>query len=234
MPEKFLIPSVDMRLGSLLEYQRRRDREANSRRSKQRSRPTITVSREFGCEAFPVAEHLRELMEKKSGEKWVVMEKELLEKVARDHDLSEQVLRELGEKSRLLDEILATFSPRWKSEKDHFRLLCRQILALAEQGNVIFVGRGSAIVTQPLKNCVHFRLYASLGFKVRSISRRLGIPAEEAEKIVETKQRQRDKFIRDFLDRDAHDLSVYHLVFNNDKNPCETIATTMAQYLLPP
>lgn len=230
MPEKLLIPSVEMRLGSLLEFSRRREREASSPH-KHKARQTITISREFGCEAYPVAECLRELMEKKQGEPWVLMDKGLLEEVARNNDLSANIMNSLGEKSRFLDEMLATFSSRWKSEKDYFRVLCRQVLALAEQGNVIIVGRGSSIVTQPLKNCFHFRMYASPGFKVRSIARRLGVEAAEAEKIIAQRQKQRDNFIRDFLDRDAHDLSFYHLAFNNDKNSAEIVARTIADYV---
>ncbi|KAA0891346.1 AAA family ATPase [Oryzomonas rubra] len=230
MPEKLLIPSVEMRLGSLLEFNRKRDMEASSP-ARHKVRQTITISREFGCEAYPMAERLREIMEKKQGEPWVLLDKGLLDEVARDHNLSASVLGSLGEKSRFLDEILATFSSRWKSEKDHFRVLCRHVLSLAEQGNMIIVGRGSSIVTQPLKNCFHFRLFASPGFKVRSITRRMGVEAEEAEKIIAKQQRQRDNFIRDFLDRDAHDLGFYHLVFNNDKNNVETMARTIAEYL---
>jgi len=141
------------------------------------------------------------------------------------------VMNNLGEKSRFLDEILATFSSRWKSEKDYFRVLCRHVISLAEQGNMIIVGRGSAIITQPLKNCFHFRIFASPGFKVRSIAHRLSIEAEEAERIIVQRQKQRDSFIRDFLDRDAHDLSFYHLVFNNDKNDVATIAHTIEGYV---
>ena len=233
MPEKLLIPSVEMRLGSLLEFSRRRGMEASSHH-KRKARRTITISREFGCEAYPVAERLRETMEKKSGEPWVLLDKSLLEEVARDNDLSANVMNSLGERSRFLDEILATFSSRWKSEKDYYRVLCRHLISLAEQGNVIIVGRGSSIVTQSLKNCFHFRMFASHGFKVRSIARRLGIEVEEAGKIIAQRQKQRDNFIRDFLDRDAHDLSFYHLVFNNDKNDVEAIARTIAEYVKAP
>jgi len=142
------------------------------------------------------------------------------------------LLKNLGEKNQILNEILATFSPRWKSEKDHYRLLCRHIVSLAEQGNVIIVGRGSAIVTGHLENCHHFRLYASLAFKAASIARRLGIPLEEAETLVEKKQKQRDRFTVDFLDQDAHDVKFYDLMFNNDRNSAEKIAGTIAEYVL--
>ena len=232
MTEKLLIPSIDMRLSSLLEVNRRREMDLEARSQAKKSRSTITLSREFGCEAYPVAERLRELLEKKSGETWVVMDKSLLEQVAKNHNLSEDILQKLGEKNLFLDEMLATFSPRWKSDKDHFRLLCRHIVSLASAGNVIIVGRGSAFITQSLKNCHHFRMFASLKYKICSISSRLNITSEEAEKMIAKKQRQRDTFIRDFLDRDAHDLSVYNLVFNNDKNSPEKIARTILEYVL--
>jgi hypothetical protein len=82
-----------MRLSSLLEVTRRRELESEARGKV--IKPTITISREFGCEAYPMAERLQELLEKKSGEKWVVMDKNLLEEVARDHNLSEELLKGL-------------------------------------------------------------------------------------------------------------------------------------------
>ena len=226
-----LIPAVDVRLGSLLEFTRRNEIEKNRRGVADKIRPTITLSREFGCEAYPVSECLKGVLEKKSGESWVVMDKALLEEVAKNHNLSEDMLKGLGEKPRFLDEILATFSPSWKSEKDHFRLICRQMLSLAEKGNVILVGRGGAIITQALKNCSHFRMFASAQFKIRSISKRLDISREEAEVMIQKKQKQRDDFMRDFMDRDSRDLSCYNLVFNNDHNSAEKIAATITEYV---
>jgi cytidylate kinase len=232
MSENLLVPSIEMRLGSLLEINRRKDESEASRIRAGKSKPTITISREFGCEAFPVAERLKGIMEQKTGQPWTLMDKSLLEEVAKHHKLSEDILRGLGEKSHFLDEMLATFTPRWKSDKDYFRLLCKHVYSLAEKGNVIIVGRGSAIVTQPLKNCYHFRMYASQGYKVASIARRLKLSPAEAEVLVEKKQKQRDTFIRDFLDRDASDMRFYHLVFNNDKTPAERIAHMIAEYVL--
>ncbi|MEI6209249.1 MAG: cytidylate kinase-like family protein [Desulfuromonadales bacterium] len=232
MSGKQLIPSVDVRLGSLLEFTRRNEIEKSKRGIATQVRPTITLSREFGCEAYPVAEQLKKILDCKSGESWVIMDKALLEEVAKNHNLSEDMLKGLGEKARFLDEVLSTFSPHWKTEKDHFRLICRHMLSLAEKGNVILVGRGGAIITQSLKNCSHFRMYASQQFKIHSISKRLDISEEEAEVTIQKKQKQRDAFMRDFLDRDSRDLSHYNLVFNNDRNSAEKIAATIAEYVM--
>lgn len=229
MSERLLVPSIEMRLGSLLEFNRRKD---ESDASRVKIRTAITISREFGCEAYPMTECLKEIMEKKTGQPWAIMDKALLEEVANHHNISEEIVRNLGEKkSRLLDEVLATFSSHWKSEKDYFRLLCKHVFSLAEQGNSIIVGRGSGIVTQQLKNCYHFRIYASHQFKVASIARRFSISRDEAEGVVEKNQKQRDAFIHDYFNLDPRDLRFYHLVFNNDKNSPERIAQMIAEYV---
>ena len=230
MPEKMLIPSIEMRLGALLESSRRKEAEALKKETS-KGKPTITLSREFGCEAFPVAERLHALLEKKTGETWHVMDKALLEEVARNHNLSEEMLEGLGEKSGFLDQIFSTFSPGWKTDKDHFTLLARQIISLADKGNVIIVGRGSSILTQSMKDCFHFRLFGSAEFKAGSIARRMKIGADEAMKVVAKKQDVRDRFIRDFLNKDARNPLYYHLLFNNDKNSPERRAHTIMEFV---
>lgn len=231
MSEFKLIPSIDNRLGALLEVSRRQNA---LRPEGNQPKPTITISREFGCEAYPMAELLRQQLEKQTQEAWSLMDKALLDEVAKNHSLSDQVLHNLGDKNRFLDDFLSTFSNRWKSDKDYYRLLSRQIIALAEQGNVILVGRGAPIVTRKMKNCFHFRIYASEKFKAASIAKRLGLDEGEARTLVERRQKERDRFIRDFLDRDPYDLSVYHLAFNNDRNSAAKIAQTILDYLLHP
>ncbi|MGB4599775.1 MAG: cytidylate kinase-like family protein [Trichlorobacter sp.] len=228
MPESKLIPSIDKRLGAFLEVSRRQENLPGEPPRK----PAITISREFGCEAYPMAELLRQQLETRTKQPWMLMDKALLDEVAKNHNLAEQVLHTLGEKNRFLDEFLSTFSSRWKSDKDYYRLLCKQIIALAEEGNVIIVGRGGAQVTQRMKNCYHFRMFASQAFKVASIAKRLSIDKGEAEPLVEKRQKERDRFIRDFLDRDPYDLNVYHLIFNNDRSSASKIADTIADYLL--
>lgn len=228
MPERKLIPSVEKRLEHFIELTHKAEKEV---KEKERKKPAITISREFGCEGYPVAEKLKDLLEEKTHEKWAVMDKALLDEVAKNHHLLESVLSKLGEKSRVLEEAICLLSPNWRTEHDYYHLLCREIFALGVGGNVIIVGRGSAIVTQPLENCFHFRLYASKVFKIDYISRKTGLPAAETEALIEKKQKQREAFVLDFLNRDAKDLQYYNLVFNNDKNPSGRIAQIIADYV---
>jgi len=233
MARSLLIPSIEQRLRGLMEVSRR-NLYQHGFSDVERANPTVTLTREFGCEGYPVAERLQGLLEQRSGKPWVVMDRALLDAVARDHNLSEEILRNLGVKNRFLDDMLSTFSPRWKSDKDYYRLLCRQIVALAVEGNVILIGRGASILTQDTGNCYHFRIIAPMSFKVKSVAARCGLSADQAQDMVREKQRQRDAFLKDFLGRDIADPTLYHLILNNARFSAGEIAALMADVVMPP
>jgi len=231
MPENLLMPSVDLRIGSLEEYNRRQKEKAALQHHRPKPRPCLTISREFGCEGYPVAELLRELMMQRTGDEWVLIDKAILEAVAQRHNISEDILRHLGEKNHTLDEVLATFSPRWKSDQEYFRLLCRHVISLAEQGNVIIIELGGGIIARHIEDSYHFRLYGSMGFKIHTIMRRLNIESEAAEKLIIKQQKLRDHFHRDFLNQDAHDPALYDMLFNNERIQPAQIARTIADFV---
>ena len=176
MPETVLTPSVEQRLRAYHELSGR----AKTFAAGVPRKPTITISREFGCEAFPVAEELVKLAEKTTSEQWLLVDISLLNAVAKEHHISEQVMLSLGQRPRWLDDMFATLSPHWKTDADYYRLLCEQVVMLATAGNAVFVGLGAAIITQSMKNCFHFRLIAEQEFKVRSIARRMEVSRQEA------------------------------------------------------
>ncbi len=232
MPESLLIPSVDTRIGALEEYNRRQLSRVEMKEKGLKPQPAITISREFGCEAYPVAEKVCEVMKQQTGNEWLLMDNALIEAVCTQHNLSKEMLKNLGEKNRYLNEFLAAFSSNWGSQEDHFRLLSKFIISIATEGNVVIVGRGSAVVTQHLKNCYHFKLFAPMCFKTLSISRRLDLSSADAEKMIIRKQQLRDRFNKEFLNLDKHDLSYYDMLFNNSRVPTESIAETISEYVM--
>jgi cytidylate kinase len=233
MPENLLIPSVDLRIGGLEEYNRRQHLQGTLKAQKKKPRPVITLSREFGCEGYAVAEKLTELLSQKTGEKWILIDNAILEEVARNHNISEDILHHLGENNRILDEVMATFSPQWKTDRDHFQLLCSYIISLAEQGNVIIIELGGAVITRHIEHSCHFRLFAPDTFKIATLARRLDLPAEEAEKLMHRQQKKRDRFTHDFLGQNGHDPGLYDLLFNNERSDSEKIALTIAGFVVP-
>ncbi|BCS52896.1 AAA family ATPase [Geobacter sp. SVR] len=224
MPATVLTPSVEQRLRAYHELSGR----ARTYPAGAPTKPTVTLSREFGCEAFPVAEELVKLAEKTTGEQWLLADISLLDAVAKEHHISSDVMLSLGHKPRWLDDMFATLSPHWKTDSDYYRLLCEQVVMIATAGNAIFVGLGAAIITQSMRNCYHFRLIAEQEFRVRSIARRMQISKQEAEIVVVDKQKEREKVIRKLLDADEQDPLYYHAIFNNGKIRNRQIAATIA------
>jgi len=231
MPENLIIPSVDLRIGALEEYNRRQKDKAHQRQKGPKPRPCITLSREFGCEGYPVAERLLKLMPEQTGDQWVLVDKDVLDEVARRHHVSREILEALGTKNRILSQVLATFSERWKTDLEYFELLCSHIVSLAEQGNVIIVGLGGAIVTRHLEHSYDFRIFGSREFKINSICQRMNLPPDKAADLIEKQQSQIDRFTREFLFEDEANPALYDLLFNNDRMGAETIARTIADYV---
>jgi len=231
MTEKLLVPSIEQRLTGLIEVSRRARLESDMAERKI-FKPTVTISREFGCEAYPTAEKLKAILEEQSGEPWALVDRTLIDEVAKRHDLAADILHNLGKRPRWLDDMLSTLSPRWHNEREHFQLLAQQIVAIASGGNAIIVGLGAAIVTQSMKNCIHFRIFASEEFKIGSVSARAGVSRAEAIEMIEKRQKSREKFVRDFLNRDINNIHYFNLLFNNDRNSSTDMAETMAGYLL--
>lgn len=66
--ENLIIPSVGLRIGALEEYNRRQKGKALQQQKGPRPRPCFTLSREFGCEGYPVAVRLLKLMAELTGD----------------------------------------------------------------------------------------------------------------------------------------------------------------------
>jgi cytidylate kinase len=223
-----LAPSVEQRLRAYHELSDR-VKELVKRPT---VKPTITLTREFGCEAFPIAEELIRQAEKKTGEPWLLVDKSLLDAVAREHHVPEEIMRSLGSKPRWFDDMVATFSTNWKSDTDYYRLLCEQVVMIASAGNAVIVGLGAPIITKSMKNCCHYRLIAEHDFKVRSIAKRMKISKQEAELVVLERQKERDRIIRKLLNADEHQPLLYHAIFNNGRTKNQQIARVILEHAL--
>ena len=221
MPTGDLFPSVEQRLKA---YHGLSARAKELVKKPAPPKPTISITREFGCEAFPVAEELVRMAAKHTGESWVLVDRSLLNAIATEHNIPDSIIAALGKKARWVEDMFTTFSRNWKGDADYYRLLCEQVVMAATAGNAVIVGLGAPIITRSMKNCFHVRLIADHEFKVNSISRRLKTSRQDAEIMVLDRQKERDKIIKKLLDADEHDPLLYHAIFNNGKLKSRQIA----------
>jgi cytidylate kinase len=220
---KVLIPDVNKRIDAWVRIMERKKQE--EARLEETSSITITLSREYGCEAYPLAKELQDYLEKKTQKKWLVLDKSLLDHVAKDTHLSKSLIKDMGLSSTFFRDIFSSFKRGAISKHQVFTQITEIIYRVAEAGNAIIIGRGGAIITQDLDNCYHFRLEAPLGYRIDSIVDRANISRDEAERVVQENQQKREKFLEDFLHSDVSNPKNYDAVFNNSRVSLEDIKT---------
>lgn len=224
-PYSQLIPSIERRVSAWVSIAERRPAPAPPGK-----RPTITVSRQFGCEGFPLAERLKELMESRTGEHWAIYDKALLELVSEQDHLQPDLLEGLSDPVRKV-ETFGFLVPGYVAQSRVFDHLLTHITSLAQAGNAIIVGRGGAIITQKLPNCYHFRLVAPFEYRAASMARRMDLSDGEARRLVRENEVARERFIEKCLGVSTADPAHYDAVFNNARQGIPEIARAIVAYV---
>ena len=194
------------------------------------ARPTLTLSRQFGCEGFPLAERIQELLEGSSRETWTIFDRALIDRVTEDEGICRQVLEDVDEKAQSLEAF--GFHPSGQVASDlPFARVAQLITQVARRGNAIVVGRGGAILCRGFDNAFHFRLEASFDWRVASLAQRLGISQAQAVALVESQSRLRDEFIFNTLGRDLADPLTFDAIFNNERHSVDVIAKAIVAFV---
>ncbi len=219
-----LIPPIEKRISAWLDIQQKK------RVDEAKTPPTITISREFGCEGYPLAESLKRLLDEKTQRNWTIFDDDLIQMIQKDQEFSRHLLKTFGERTKFMDDLVDMISPSWKSEEDAFRSIVESVFSIAQEGHAIIVGRGAFAITQELSNCYHIRLKAPLAFKARSIARRLSISEEEALVVVQKKEEERTSFLKRFLNCEFS-MDHFHVIFDNSKASVDHIADTFVKFI---
>jgi cytidylate kinase len=215
-----LVPSIDERISDWIESKRRDQIEHRKRQNCF----TITLSREFGCEAYPLAFKLKELLEKSTEEDWNIFDRAFIEKLQMKNGLNEEILSFLDNRSEFIENLIAKRQPSWKNKSEAYKFLAKAVYSITCEGRAIIIGCGAAMITQDIHRAYHFRLIASENFKIESIVRRNVVHYNEAKKVLSAKHKERKRFFMDFLQSEVVDLNDFHAVYNNDRLSVEKIA----------
>ena len=180
--------------------------------------PFVSISREFGCEALPLAQRLTEILNERCRPSipWVAYDRELLENVP--EELRRDILDSLDTRQR--DGMTELFDNVINSKVEHalvVRKLAEVIRTLALHGHAILVGRGSSLATQDLKNGLHVRLVAPRAWRVAKIAADRDIPYREAEKIVDDGEKQRNTYIETYFVLDPQNPFHHDLLIDNSR-----------------
>ncbi len=182
--------------------------------------PFVTISRQAGAGGITVGRMLEAYLkehDKKADYPWALFDKDLVKKVAEEHNLPKRFAEymkedKVSEIQEILDEIFQLHPPDWVLA----RKTSETILHLAEMGHVILVGRGSNIVTQKLPGGFHVRLVGSYEKRLFHIQSYYGFSLKTSKEFIKKEDEGRKKYLRTYFGQNIDDPLLYNLVINTD------------------
>ena len=110
------------------------------------------------------------------------------------------------------------------------------IRGLAQEGNVLIMGRGGQVVLRKHPSALHVQIVAPLAHRVQVVMASQGLSKREAQSRVRASDRARSDYLRRYYDVDWLDPTLYHLIINTGRIPISTAVELIiaAQQALPP
>jgi CMP/dCMP kinase len=173
--------------------------------------PVITISRQYGAGGHTVAEGLaREL-----GERWQLWDREILDAIAQNAHVRREMFEALDERAQSwIDQVVRNLTNQPVIDPTAYRRQIAEVmLALAQQGRKIIVGRGGNLI---LPDALNVRLCASLDFRVDATMHREGLAREGALRKLQRADRDRAEFMVTVFGRGVDDPRAYDMIVQTD------------------
>jgi len=199
----------------------------------------ITVEREYGSGAAAIAKKLARWLG------WELWDEKLTEEIARRLDCDKRAVEEHAERKdpmyyRLFKAFLrGSFEgtlnvPRLGMvDADCIRQVADQVVTMAAKtGNAVIVGRGSAYFLRERADAFHVFIYAPFEAKVRRL-RAEGWTEKEAIELVETVDRDRAAYIKQYFDIEWPARHFFQLMINSaigEEVVVQTILDSIARF----
>jgi len=196
----------------------------------------ITIEREYGCGAPQIAEKLATKLN------WKLWDQGLTQEIARLANCKLSAVEQQEERrDPLYRRLLKSFAlgsyegnmgvyPVEALDADSIhRFSERVVRQAAEAGNCVIVGRGAQHFLQGRSDTLRFFLYAPREAKVRRLAAE-GHKQAEAEALVDTVDRERAAFIKNYFHAEWPNREVYHAMINTSAGE-ETVVEVILSFL---
>ena len=177
----------------------------------------INIGRQFGGGGLGVASELGRKLE------IPVYDRELIAKAAQDSGFSATLFEQSDEKRRIFSlsaiftSIYSSPTENYMSDKGLFEIQCGTIRRIAEQGSAIIVGRCSDYILRDMECSFNVFLTSPLEVRAERISERCGISKEEAESVIEDKEKARSGYYNYYTFGNWGVASTYDLCLDSSK-----------------
>lgn len=180
-----------------------------SRSSQPTGHFTIAVSRQTGTYGAAIAREVGDRLG------WPVYDRELLLRIADDMGVHRSLLESVDERREgwLSEAFTRLFSGSAVNEAAYFRRLIETLVSLGSHGDCVIVGRGAPHVL-PEETTLRVRIVAPLEHRIEAVQKKDRVSREVAAQTIETKDRERNRFLATHFRIDPTDPAQYDLVLN--------------------
>jgi len=184
----------------------------------------VTISRQYAAGGSEVARAVAESLD------WTVVDNAFIDQIAERSGYAPDYVESLEERMPTFMERFAQSSalsfpeylistPNMIDEPDAIRLarITRDLVAeLGRQDRIVLVGRAAAAVLASERDAVHVKLVAPVAYRVRQAVDRLGLSEDEAPRVLEDTDLNRERYHQELYGRDWNDAVNYHIVLNTE------------------
>jgi cytidylate kinase len=170
----------------------------------------ITISRQLGS----LGRNLGSQLASRLGYRLVY--RELINQAALNAGVPDMALATIDEFG------LLGIEPDEKNQRSYLQAVQDIIGKLAEEGNVIIVGRAGQVILRSHPSAFHLRVIAPLETRIQRIVAAQGVSQQAARAQIEDSDRYRTQYLRRFYHIEWDQPTHYHLVINTGKLSLET------------
>lgn len=190
----------------------------------------ISVGRQFGSGGRQVADALGEKLGLK------VYDNELISHAAAESGFSEHFLAKSDEKRRIFSISNFLSSGRYGVPDNYlgdngmFMIQSQVIKNIAEKESAIFIGRCSDYILRD-SECLSVFISAPIVHRVKRVAERMGLSTQEAESLVEKKDKSRENYYNYFTFRNWGRADNYHICLDSSVLGIEGTADAIIRFL---
>jgi len=197
--------------------------------------PYVTISRESGAGGREVGEALARLLtEARPDIPWRCYDRELVDEIIADHNLSEKLRASLEEEQiSRLDDWVSSVIEHKPPQVVLAEKMAKTVRSLAMRGHAVILGRGGGILTRDLTSGLHVRLIAPKDVRLarkQEQAQQQGKGLDEAE--LDRIDASRAAYVRSYWGSDQTDPHNYDLVLNTHCLGIEACAQLIASLVL--
>jgi cytidylate kinase len=192
----------------------------------------LTIARDIGARGDEVASRLADHLH------WQVFDKEIVDFIARDSRVRQDLVRELDERSQslihdMVERLLLMAAGISFGNEEYHKALLKTLAYLAARGKAIIVGRGSAYALQGEPG-LHLRIIASQEVRVQRLVQQWQVRPEEARGRMLHVDAERRSFIQHHYRQNVDDPRGYDAIYNSDRLSVEEIVAAVLGLMVSP